>query len=399
MFNTNISPFSYGGKQHMQKVKINVRKRENGSYEARIVIDGKRYSRYGKSISDVKQKARKLQLEAEKGNVIAMTAKLDVALEAYLQDIKKCKVKATTYDRAESTFITHIKNEPLARMQVGVVTAQNIQKLLSDKCKEGLSVSSIKKIFNLLGEFYRYVFAIREINYNPMDLVKMPHMSNNLYQSKEMEVLTVEELKNLVSVAEQIKGSGQPKFRYGEAVILLLNTGLRSGELRGINKKDIDFERRVLHVQQNVVYVKDRENGGIQYLIDSVKTTKSNREIPLNDRALLSLRRLLETTCNHETGYLLCTTKGKIVTHSNLQRGYSVILAEAGIEHMGLHSTRHTFATVVLKNAEDKGQIKEVSELLGHSQVSTTYTYYIKASDTEKRNLMNQLNSLVTNVG
>lgn len=62
---------------------------------------------------------------------------------------------------------------------------------------------------------------------------------------------------------------------------------------------------------------------------------------------------------------------------------------------MGLHSTRHTFATVVLKDAEDKGQIKEVSELLGHSQVSTTYEYYIKASDDDKRNLVNQLNTLV----
>ncbi len=62
---------------------------------------------------------------------------------------------------------------------------------------------------------------------------------------------------------------------------------------------------------------------------------------------------------------------------------------------MALHSTRHTFATVVLKDAEDKGQIKEVSELLGHSQVSTTYEYYIKASDDDKRNLVNQLNTLV----
>lgn len=64
---------------------------------------------------------------------------------------------------------------------------------------------------------------------------------------------------------------------------------------------------------------------------------------------------------------------------------------------MGLHSTRHTFATVILKNAEDKGQIKEISELLGHSQVSTTYEYYIRTSDEDKRNLLNQLDALVSN--
>lgn len=63
---------------------------------------------------------------------------------------------------------------------------------------------------------------------------------------------------------------------------------------------------------------------------------------------------------------------------------------------MGLHSTRHTFATIMLKDAEDKGQIKEVSELLGHSQVSTTYEYYIKASDEDKRKLIEQLDNLVS---
>lgn len=374
---------------------LKIRQRSNGTYEARIMIDGIRYSRYGKTPSDVKKKIKALQKQTSRGNVIAKNIRLNVAMESYLTEIKKWKVKPTTYDRVESTFKYHIKNEPLGRMQIGTITPQDIQKLLSDQCKKGFSVSSIKKIYNLLGEFFRYVTAIREINQNPMTMVKMPHESNIQYQPKEMEVLTVEEMKRVVSVCEKPGNRGEPFYRYGEAVILLLLTGLRSGEVRGIQKKDIDFERRVLHIHTNVTYAKDRENGGIQYLIGDVKTKKSNREIPLNDRAVLAIQRLLNTTCNHKTGYLLCTANGKIVTHSHLQRCYSAILKRAGIQHMGLHSTRHTFATVVLKDAEDKGQIKEVSELLGHSQVSTTYEYYIKASDEDKRSLVNQLNSLV----
>ena len=60
-----------------------------------------------------------------------------------------------------------------------------------------------------------------------------------------------------------------------------------------------------------------------------------------------------------------------------------------------MHSTRHSFATAVLKDIKDKGQIKEVSELLGHSDVSVTYKHYIKASNEDKRNLVNQLSKLV----
>ena len=151
-----------------------------------------------------------------------------------------------------------------------------------------------------------------------------------------------------------------------------------------------------MQVRRNSTYSKDRENGGIKHVVGEVKTQSSNRVVPLNARAVLAVRRLSSTICNHDTGYLVCTTAGKIVTHSNLQRCYSLILKEAGVRHMGLHSTRHTFATVVLKDAEDKGQIKEVSELLGHSKVSTTYQYYIKASDEDKRKLVNQLDTLVS---
>lgn len=74
------------------------------------------------------------------------------------------------------------------------------------------------------------------------------------------------------------------------------------------------------------MYAKDREQGGIQYIIGGVKTKNSNREIPLNARAVLAIQRLLETICNHQTGYLVCTATGKIVTHSHLQQCYSAIL-------------------------------------------------------------------------
>lgn len=372
-----------------------IKQRKNGTYEGRMTIDGKQKSIYGKSISEVKSKIKNLQQEISKGNGIAKNIRLNVALQSYLEDIKKCKIKSTSYDRIENTFKYHIKNESIGRKQIGTITAQDIQKLLSQKCEEGLSASSIKKIYNLFGEFFRYAAATGIVPRNPMELVTMPHNSKILHHTKEMEVLTADEMKHVISVAESTDANQNLNYRYGEAIILLFLTGIRSGELRGIKKEDIDFDRCVLHVHRNVTYSKDRDNGGIQYHIGDTKTKNSNREIPLNSRAILALKRLLATTYNPENGYLLCTSNGHIVTHSHLHRCYAGMLKRAGLPHMGLHSTRHTFATVVLKNAEDKGQIKEVSELLGHSQVSTTYEYYIKTSNEDKRNLIGQLDNLV----
>lgn len=380
----------------MQKDSIKIRQKSENSFEASINIDGRRIYRNGKTSQEAKAKLKATIEKLKNGEVITRTAKLSVAMDDYLKNVKQGKVKATTYDRAESVFVYHIRDEKLGRLQIGNITSQDIQEHLYNQCKLGLSASSIKKIYNLLGEFFRYQTAIKTINNNPMLLVKMPHTSNFNTKPRDIEVLSVEEMQRVIEIAEHTDSKGKPDYRYGEAIVLLFLTGLRSGELRGLHINDIMLNEKLLHVHQNVVYAKDRKNGGIQYIVGDVKTQKSNRIVPLNDRAVLSINRLLKTTFDSKTGYLVCTENGKIVTHSHLCRCYSAILKKAGVKHMGLHSTRHTFATVVLKEAEDKGQIKEVSELLGHSQVSTTYEYYIKPSDTDKRKLVNQLGCLVS---
>lgn len=380
----------------MKKDNIKIRQKSEHSFEASIIIDGNRIYKNAKTPEYAKARLKEAIERNKKGECITRTAKLSDALASYLKDVKQPKVKATTYDRAESTFIYHIRDEQLGRMQIGSITSQDIQKHLINQCKLGLSMSSIKKIYNLLGEFFRYQTAIRTINNNPMLLVSMPHTSNITYKTKDVEVLSVEEMQKVIKVAEHTDYNGKSDYRYGEAIVLLLETGLRSGELRGLHINDIMFDKKLLHVHQNVVYAKNRTDGGIQYIIGDVKTQNSNRLVPLNERALLAIKRLMQSTYNPETGYLVCTQTGKIVTHSHLCRCYSAILQKAGVNHMGLHSTRHTFATVVLKYAEDKGQIKEVSELLGHSQVSTTYDYYIKTSNEDKITLVNQLYKLTS---
>ena len=380
----------------MEWRNLNIRCRKDGLYEARVTLDGERHSCYGNDVTEVKRKLRALLQEYDKTNVIAKNIRLSVAMDEYLQKIKQPKVKSTTYDRVENTFIHHIRDEALGRKRIGSIMPEDIQSLLTEKCEQGFSASSIKKIYNLLGEFFKYAVAMRLLGWNPMELVDMPHASSIKYDEKEMEVLTTDELRRVIAEAERVKSDRTPVYRYGEAIILLLVTGLRSGELRGLNVTHIDFGRKQLNCCKNVTYSKDRVNGGIVYTIGSVKTNNSNRVVPLNDRAMLAIKRLKDTICNPLTGYLVCTSTGRIVTHSNLQKSYSAILKAAGVKHMGLHSTRHTFATVILKNAEDKGQIKEVSELLGHSKVSTTYQYYIKASDEDKRKLLDQLDALVS---
>ena len=71
-------------------------------------------------------------------------------------------------------------------------------------------------------------------------------------------------------------------------------------------------------------------------------------------------------------------------------------MKKAHIEHTGLHTLRHSFATNLLRSDVGKGHIKEISELLGHSTVSTTYQYYIGTDNENKRNLVDSLNDALS---
>ena len=374
----------------------NIKIRKKGdSYEAYIPIDGKRVYRSGKTEKEAKQRLKELIEKADRGEQISKTKRLDESLESYLNDVKKLKIKATSFDRTECIYRVHIKRDRIGRLQVANISPEDLQKFINDKCNTGLSESSLKKIYNLLGEFFRYISKKGIIRHNPMELVEMPHSSYIQQKDKEIEVFTLDEVKKIIRTAESVDEDGKPQYRYGEAVVLLLLTGLRVGELQGLHIDNISLNDKVLRINRSVYTMKNRDGGGVEVVVGEVKTKKSRRTIPLNDRAVLAVQRLLETTYNSETGYLLCTDKGKIVTYSNFRKNYHAILKSADVERKGIHATRHTFATMSLKNAEDKGRIKDVSEILGHSDVTVTYRYYIKTDNEDKRDLMDQVGRLI----
>lgn len=377
----------------MKVNNIKILERKDGRYFARFTWEGKRISVYGKSEAEVKKKLKDYQKEIDKGNVPVIKEKLQVGISQWLEVVKKPKVREKTYDRIESTFKNHIENTSLGRMQIGVIKTLDIQKFINAKCDEGkLGVSSIKKIYELLSGFFRYYVGIREIDYNPMTLVELPHASHISKQSKELEILTEDEVKQVMGVIKI------GKYRYGEVIAFLLLTGIRAEEVRALKITDFDFTNNTVHIQRGITNVKDRREDSekkTKEVIGEVKTKTSNRIIPLSPRAVLAVKNMIKTTANKETGFLVCTSQGKIVTHANLQNNYDKILKRANVKHMGLHSTRHSYATHMLKSVADSGRIKEVSELLGHSDVSVTYRYYIKTDNNDKRNLANQLDELL----
>ena len=157
---------------------------------------------------------------------------------------------------------------------------------------------------------------------------------------------------------------------------------------------DIDFLKRALKVQRMLEYVKNRddaENSNHYVLVEGTTKSKSSEwTILLNQTALSALLKLKRA--NDGFDYVSSNAKGKPINPRNLNRAHDCILERVGISHIGIHALRHTFASQLFSN---KVNIKVVSKLLGHSDISVTYNIYIHLMQEKLSDATNSLDSLL----
>lgn len=159
--------------------------------------------------------------------------------------------------------------------------------------------------------------------------------------------LTTEECQRLLSGAEG---------KWYEMIYVALNTGLRFGELTALMWVDVDFERKILTIQRALYH-------------SILGSTKSNRirKIPLTDGVLGVLASKKKTK-----GYIFCHDDGSLLTHSSCRKKLMTIAKVSGIEKMGWHKLRHTFAS----NLANRGvAIQQIQALLGHTDIKTSMRY------------------------
>ena len=318
------------------------------------------------------------------------------SMTSWLQVFKFPSVERTTYDRYECTAENQIY--PLiGNKVVGNITAADIKKVLNNWMNEGSAYTTVKKVHNILNEYFRYLTQQELINKNPMNSAPMIKKSNfyaiqekeDLPTSETITVFTSDEIEKLKLEANKKYKTGKKLYRQAGAYILMLNTGLRAGEMLGVLNSDIDLERRVLHVKRGVKVVNKRDgverfDGSTEVKVGKLKSTTSKRDIPLNNTAIKMIQKLRQEYYFGEDSPLICDEHGNYTKPDVFRRRYHRLLEGAGIESKGLHSLRHTFATNLVNGVKQPDgtikalTVKQVADLLGHSTTQVTEMYYVK---------------------
>ncbi len=274
----------------------------------------------------------------------------------WLQVFKFPSVERTTYDRCECT-VEHQIFPLLGEKVVGDITAADLKEMLNHWMNQCYAYTTVKKVYIVLNEYFRYLTQQEILAKNPMNSVPMIKKSNFIAaQNKEdlptqetVTVFTPEEIEKFKTEAFSKFSNGKPKYQQPAAYILMLNTGLRTGELLGLLNSDINLDNRYLEVRQNVKEVCKRDGvnfePGREVKVGKTKTATSKRRVPLNGAAVQAVEELRQERDFGHTAPLVSDEKGGYTRPVNFRKRYYRILKAAGIEQKGLHSLRHTFGS------------------------------------------------------
>lgn len=340
---------------------------------------------YGSCKSEAEEKANKYINDLKLGLINNdKVYTINILLPLWLYGIKKNNIKSSTLDSYDGIYKKYIKPNIISNIAINEIKTLKIQEYYN---KLNTTVGNIKKVHKLLNQFFNYAVKEGYILQNPCSNVSLPKeklsVKEILNDKKKFQCYSEEEIKRLKKVFKNNK--------YENIVLFALGTGMRRGEIFGLQWEDIDFENRQIHIIHNLSYMADVSEDSKTYHLElqTPKTKNSIRIIPISN----GIYNLLKSMKNYKSGYVFAPNNGHF-DMKYFQKVYKQKLKEAKIEGKTFHDLRHTFATMMLSNGAD---LITVKELLGHSSIKTT-EIYLEALPKNKTNIINKIDFLLNRV-
>jgi integrase len=265
----------------------------------------------------------------------------EFAERIYLENYKRTAERDNGRWERKERYRFEMLKERFGKYRLSEITLTMVEKFRTDEIKRGLSVEGVNRNLRLLKAVLNYAVRSKTIVTNPIDELRCTAR----LQIRRARVLTQREEQNLFDLLT----GHRAKLR--SIVTLALNTGLRRGELFGLEWRD---------VWTGVITVRPEISKG-----------KRERVIPMNKAVKSSLKDIAHAKKTFNLDERVFAYLGSIDGVDDLLHR---ALHDAGVDDFGVgfHTFRHTFATRLLERGAD---IRTVQELLGHRSVTTTMIY------------------------
>lgn len=379
---------------------MTIKERGDGRLEGRLTCNGVRKSFYGKTKTEIKNKAKEYLTKVENGYKEPQKIKLNEYAEYWFKTYKWGKIEPSSYTRLYRVFDSQIRNT-LGEKYIGNITTSDIQHLIdeyasptSDDVKP-LALSGLKKIVQLLNPCFKTAVKEGIIQTNPCEEVILPSESYISKETKQQRSLNDNEISKFKKeTLKKYQTTGMYTSRNALSLLLILNLGLRAGEALALDWRDVDLENRLIYINKTLqcgIKTENEEKRYVSKIKKSTKTKSGVRVLQLNDTVTFYLQELIDfdKANNINSNYVCCNNFGRINNHRNLQKCLDRITRDIGIQdRITLHTLRHTFGSTLIRRGIG---IEVVSKLMGHANITITYNKYIHTIKEEEAKAMNMI--------
>lgn len=365
-----------------------ITQRSDGLWHARVELDGKRRSVYGKTRAAAQKKVRELVTAHEKGLPLPGER---VTLERYLGDwlvFVKARVRPRTYVRYEQFARKHLVPS-LGSLLLVKLTPDRLEQMYAEKIAAGLATQTVHHLHIMLGTALRRALRLGLVARVVTEVASPPRV-----EKTERPTLSAAKVRELLAAAEG--------DRLAALYVLATHTGAREGELLALRWRYVDLQTGTVQIAATLQRTRD----GLTFA--EPKTDRSRRTVQVGPEVVTALRRHRDRQSEErrkagelwsdldlvfpneigrplEAGNFLRRSfwplldkiglcKHEVTEEKRLRRGHEVTVTHTKlIPIMRFHDLRHSFATLAL---ERNVHPAIVAATLGHARTSTTVDMY-----------------------
>lgn len=344
------------------------------SYVDPVTDKRKSVSVYGATAAECRREPKKVRQRIDEGQP-AKDAPDTVA--SWLEQWRESSLaasdrKATTKSLYSSLSRKHLEATNIGTKRLDRLKPSDVESLIVELREKKLADSTVRQVYTVLRQALDVAVRDDLLARNPVTKVKRPGVART-----EARYLAATDVVRLLDAAKDL--------RYYVAVVVMAATGLRRGEVAGLQWSDLDLNTGELVVRHTL----SRVDG--ELVLTEPKTDRSRRRVPLHAGVVTALKEWQAQQAQErqaagdqwtDTEMVFATELGTMVDPRNVLRTVELAAKKAKIESVGAHTMRHSAAVAWLEGGV---HIRAVADLLGHSSISITGDVYGNSTDDTTR--------------
>ena len=374
------------------------KKRSDGRIQISFTFEGKRYYVYGNCKQEAEEKKRQKQNALENGKVNhdnpTLNAYYDIFTENRRKKVKEATIRCQTFQFKNcADVVIDETGRTLGEMRIRDIKPFDIQAVQNGLAtftdENGNTRKRTTETVNNCMAHLSHVFnkAVKDemIERNPCRAIERIKRTEKPARETKHRALTLEETKLFFETARNSD--------YYNHFVMLIQTGIRIGELGALGAPDFDTKNMMLHINKTVT----KDEIGAYIIGNTPKTDAGNREIPITEQIIKCMRQQRLSNMirfgNKIEHTIFRSTEGALLREYTINREIKRICNKCGIEKFTCHAFRATFATRFIEQRPQDYKI--LSEILGHSNTKITLDLYTHVMKDTKIKAMNALQIVI----